>query len=174
MTTKTAGDIMVPLDQYPHTPYWFTLRQAIAELEKSVLEVHGRQSLPRALLVFDEKYRLMGVAGRRDILRGLEPRFLGKQKRHHERVLFDVDVDPNLADLSFGREVEVLREQAGKQISEVMIPIETTVDYSDSLTKVIAAMLNHDLTMVPVLKEGKVVGVVRTVDVFHEVADILL
>jgi CBS-domain-containing membrane protein len=174
MNTKTAGDIMIPLDQYPHIPYWFTLRQAIAELEKSVLEINGRQSLPRGLLVFDEKYQLMGVARRRDILRGLEPKFLGKREHRHERVMFEVDIDPNLADLSFGREVEVLREQSQRQIGEVMTPIAATADYADSLTKVIATMLSHDLTMLPVTKDGKVVGVVRSVDVFHEVANLLL
>ena len=32
MEAKRAGDIMIPLDRYPHIPHWFTLRQAIAEL----------------------------------------------------------------------------------------------------------------------------------------------
>ena len=174
MITKTAGDIMVPLDQYPHIPYWFTLRQAIAALEKSVLEIGGRQSLPRALLVFDEKYQLMGMAGRRDILRGLEPSFMEKRKHRPQRQMFDVAIDPNLADLSFGREVEVLRSQAGQQVAEIMSPIKATSDFDDSLTKVVAAMLSHDLTMMPVLKEGRVVGIVRSVDIFHEVAKLLL
>ena len=76
MEMKRAGDIMIPLDEYPHLPYWFTLRQATVELEKSEVEIHGRKSLPRAVLIFDEKYQLMGMARRRDIMRGLEPEFL--------------------------------------------------------------------------------------------------
>ena len=31
---------------------------------------------PRAVLVFDEKYQLMGILTLRDIIKGLEPRFL--------------------------------------------------------------------------------------------------
>ena len=76
MDLKRAGDLMIPLDKYPHLPYWFTLRQAIAEMEKSELEIQGRKSLPRLVLVFDETYKLLGMVRRRDLLRGLEPDFL--------------------------------------------------------------------------------------------------
>ena len=27
---KRAIDVMIPLEDYPHIPYWFTLRQAMA------------------------------------------------------------------------------------------------------------------------------------------------
>ena len=67
---------MIPLEHYPHIPYWFTLRQAMAEMESSQLEFEGRKSLPRGLLVFDERYQLLGMVRRRDILWGLEPDFL--------------------------------------------------------------------------------------------------
>ena len=76
MATKRAGDVMIPLEKYPHIPHWFTIRQAVAEMKKSVLEIGGQKSLPRSLLVFDEKYHLLGTVRRRDILRGLEPKFL--------------------------------------------------------------------------------------------------
>jgi predicted transcriptional regulator len=55
-----------------------------------------------------------------------------------------------------------------------MRPIKETVDYEDHLGKVIYEMVDNSLSFVPVLKEGKVVGVVRTVDVFREVASIVL
>ena len=71
MDDITAKDILIPLDSYPHVPHWFSLRQAIVEMEKTQLDVGGRKSLPRVVLVFDEKYRLMGMVRRRDILRGL-------------------------------------------------------------------------------------------------------
>jgi hypothetical protein len=35
-------------------------------------------------------------------------------------------------------------------------------------------MLTQDLNLLPVLKDHKVVGVVRSVDVFHEVASLLI
>lgn len=173
MPTITAGDILIPLEQYPHIPYWFTLRQAIAEMEKSELNIGGRKSLPRALLVFDEKYALLGIARRRDILQGLEPRFMQKTPAP-QRQAFEVEVDDSLLELSSDRALEKMKEMAEQPVSDIMRPIEATVAASDSLFKVIYVLIKHDLNLVPVLRKDKVVGVVRSVDVFHEVAKVIL
>ena len=174
MEMKRAGEIMIPLDEYPHLPYWFTLRQATAELEKSEVEIDGRKSLPRAVLIFDEKYQLMGMARRRDIMRGLEPEFLMAKPIESRKTMFDVKVDPNLSELSYDKLLEGMRRQAERQISDVMRPIVATVDFEDHLVKIIYEMVDRGLSLLPVLKEGKVVGVVRSVDAFKEVAEILL
>ena len=174
MEMKRAGDIMIPLDEYPHIPYWFTLRQATAELEKSEVEIEGRKSLPRVVLIFDEKYQLMGMARRRDIMRGLEPEFLMGRPIESRKTLFDVKVDPNLSELSYDRLLDGIRKQAERPISDVMRPIQATVDHQDHLVKVIYEMVDRGLSVLPVLKGGKVVGVVRSVDAFREIAEILL
>jgi CBS-domain-containing membrane protein len=174
MEVKRAGDIMIPLDEYPHIPYWFTLRQTIAELENTVLEIQGRKSLPRAVLVFDEKYQLMGTARRRDILRGLEPEFLTDRSLDARKRMFNVKVDPNLSELSYEKLLEGIRKQAERPVREVMQPILTTVDHEDHVIKVIYEMVDHNLSLLPVMKDNKVVGVVRSVDLVHEVARLLL
>jgi len=174
MTAKRAGELMIPLDRYPHIPHWFTLRQAIAELRASEIEVQGRKSLPRAVLVFNKTYELLGMVRRRDILRGLEPNFLAGEAMAYRRQLFDVNVDPNLSDLSSERMVKSFREQSERPVSDVMLPITVTLDYDDNLMKIIYDMVKNDLSLVPVLKDGRVVGVVRSVDVLHEISDIVL
>ena len=174
MEMKRAGDIMIPLDEYPHLPYWFTLRQATVELEKSELEIDGRKSLPRVVLIFDEKYQLMGMARRRDIMRGLEPEFLMSRPIESRKTLYDVKVDPNLSELSYDKLLQGMRRQAERPISEVMRPIAATVDFEDHLVKCIYEMVDRSVSVLPVLKAGKVVGVVRSVDVFREIAEILL
>jgi len=174
MEMKRAGDIMIPLDNYPHLPYWFTLRQAAVELEKSEVKIHGRKSLPRVVLIFDEKYQLMGMARRRDILRGLEPEFLMNRPIESRKTLFDVKVDPNLSELSYDRLIAGIRRQAERPISDVMRPIVATVDHEDHMIKVIYEMVDRGVSQIPVLKDGKVVGVVRSVDVFSEICEILL
>ncbi|MBI5117786.1 CBS domain-containing protein [Candidatus Poribacteria bacterium] len=174
MELKRAGNIMIPLDRYPHIPYWFTLRQAIAEMEKSELETNGRKSLPRILLVFDEAYKLLGMVRRRDILRGLEPKFLTSEPLEYRKKLFNVKVDPTLFELSSEKMVKGIREQAERPVSEVMLPIVATVDYADNIIKVIYEMVDNNVSLLPVLQDQKVVGVVRSVDVFHEAARILL
>jgi len=174
MEVKRAGDLMIPLDEYPHIPYWFTLRQTIAELENSVLEYEGRKSLPRAVLVFDEKYQLMGMARRRDILRGLEPEFLTQKSLAVRKQMFNVKVDPNLSELSYENLLEDIRKQAERPVSQVMQPVVASVDFEDHMIKVIYEMVEHNLSLLPVMKDNKVVGVVRTVDLIQEVARFLL
>ena len=150
MVTKRAGDIMIPLEQYPHIPHWFTIRQAIVELEKSELEVGGRRSLPRALLVFDEKYQLLGIVRRRDILRGLEPKFLRTMPLHHRKKLFDVEANEDLLALSSGKFGDALEQQADQPISDVMQPVAATVDFDDPLVNVVFKMISRDLNLIPV------------------------
>jgi len=174
MKAKKAGEIMIPLDRYPHIPHWFTLRQAIAELRASQIEVEGRKSLPRAVLVFSKAYELLGIVRRRDILRGLQPSFLSAESMEYKRRLFEVETDPNLFDLTSDKLLSALREQAERPVSDIMLPITATVDYDDHIMKVIHEMVKNDISFLPVIKDGGVVGVARSVDVLNEIADIVL
>jgi predicted transcriptional regulator len=174
MEAHRVGDIMIPLDKYPHVPHWFTLRQTMAVMENSVIERDGRQTLPRLALVFDEVYRLLGVVQRRDILRGLRSRFLGGRATRQRRQLFDVKVDPNLSELSYETQIEAMRESAEQPVSSVMRPIKMTVDHQDHIMKVIAEMIACDQSVIPVLRDNRVVGVVRSVEVFREAAAVVL
>jgi len=174
MDMKRAGDLMVPLDQYPHLPYWFTLRQAIAEMDKSEIDVRGRRSQPRVVLVFNEKYQLLGMARRRDILRGLEPKFMIANALDYREKLFDVQVDPNLSEMSYEKLLEGFRQRAERPVSEVMQPIAATVLQDDHIAKIVNEMVSHNTSLLPVLSDQRVVGVVRSVDVLHELAQFLL
>jgi CBS-domain-containing membrane protein len=174
MDMRRAGEVMIPLDKYPHIPYWFTLRQAIAEIEKSEIFVGDRKSLPRAVLVFNKAYELLGIVRRRDILRGLLPEYLAVKTPDRAMSFFDVRVDPNLLELPYEKMAGALRDQAERRVSEVMVPIGATVDYDDHIMKIISKMVENDLNLIPVLRDNRVVGVVRSVDVLHEVARVVL
>lgn len=175
MEKTCAGDIMIPLDQYPHVPYWFTLRQALAEMEKSDLHIGGRHSLPRFLLVFDEDYQLIGVIRRRDILRGLEPSVLrGKPIAERKRLFEAHQNEGREREIPYAELVRGILQQAETPVNDWMQPIELTVDYNDHIVKVIYEMNAHNMPMVPVVKDGAVVGVVRTVDIFHVVSNTFL
>lgn len=174
MAFKQAGDFMIPLDAYPHIPYWFSLRQTIAELESSELEIRGKKSLPRWVLVFDEKYQLMGTVRRRDILRGLEPEFLQKKPLEIRRNLFNVKIDADLSELSYDKMLEGMKKQSERPVSDVMLPIKTTVNFEDHMIKVIYELVDNNISMVPVLQDNKVVGVIRSVDLLEEIVTIVL
>lgn len=171
---KRAEDFMIPLDQYPHLPYWFTLRQAIAEMEKSEFDVNGRKSLPRVVLVFNEQYELLGTVRRRDILRGLEPDFISNAPAEDRQQLLDLHFGSQLTQSAMEPMIEGLKERAERPVGDVTRPIVATVEHDAPLINVVFQMVDHNLHLLPVLKEGSVVGVVRTVDVFNEIAQVLL
>jgi CBS domain-containing protein len=169
MTLKNAGDLMIPLDRYPHIPYWFTLRQAIAELESAGLTVAGRGSLPRVVLVFNESYQLLGMVRRRDLLGGLDPASILDELQ--PRRMFGLGKRPPVDQAE--TLVEALGARSQRPVSDVMQSIGSAVDVGASLLEVARIMAADGASLVPVTREQQVVGVVRTVEVLHEIAALL-
>ncbi|MBW2457774.1 MAG: CBS domain-containing protein [Deltaproteobacteria bacterium] len=168
-----VGEIMIPLDHYPKVQATATLREAIHVMQEAHLEVSERRSLPRVLLVFDERERLIGLVRRRDIMRGLEPKFLVMEPLDYRRKLFDVEVDPNLSELSHERLARGVQAQADRKVAKVMRPVVGTINQEDHLIKAVYEMVTHGLSLLPVMRNGRAVGVLRSVEVFHELATLL-
>jgi CBS domain-containing protein len=164
---------MIPIDRYPSVRDDATLRDAVHVIESSHLEVERRRSLPRAILVFDGIGVLVGYVRRRDIMRGLEPRFLLSRPLEYRRKLFEVALDPNLSELTFDRMIRGIREQADRPVVDVMRPIEAILSADDHVMKAVYEMVAMDLSLVPVLDGRRLVGVIRSVDAFHELAQML-
>ena len=64
-------ELMINIFDYPHVPYWFSIEQAV-QLMRMAFAGRERPE-PVVILVFDEKYNLVGTLGRNDLLRGLGP-----------------------------------------------------------------------------------------------------
>jgi CBS domain-containing protein len=162
---KTAKDLMIPLEDYPHIPYWFTLRQAMAIVREAAIKFEG-QFEPRAVLVFDEKYQLMGILTLRDIITGLEPKFL------QETML--IKMDPSLTVLMGDFCGPQMKEQSQRPVSEVMSPIKVTVNAEDPITKPLYLMIKENAGLIPVMQGGKVAGMLRLSDLFGEISKMVL
>ncbi len=174
MDMKKAGDLMISLDKYPHIPYWFTLRQAMAEMEHAEFEINGSTCPCRVLLVFDEKYQLLGTVRRRDILRGLEPGFLSNLVLEQRKQFFDAKTDRQAADAGIGKLKHGILERAQRPVSDIMRIIKSTVQYDDHIIRVVYEMVDSNVSVIPVIRDGRVVGAIRSEDVFHEVALFML
>ena len=162
---KTAKDLMIRLEDYPHIPYWFTLRQAMAILREAAVKFEGSFE-PRAILVFDEKYQLMGILTLREIITGLEPKFLQETSL--------IKTDPSLTVFMgdfFGAKMQ---EQSQRAVSEVMGPIKFTVNAADPITKPLYLMIKENVGLIPVMQDGKVAGMLRLSDLFGEISKIVL
>lgn len=128
-------------------------------------------SLPRVSLVFDDDFSdLLGLLRRRDIMRGLEPSFLVGGSLDYRRKLFDVKIDPNLSELSHDKIIARIRKRADRLVGEFMLPIKATIDCDDHIMKAMNEMVDQNTSLLPVLEDDRVVGVVRSVDVLSEIA----
>lgn len=169
---KQVKELMVNITEYPHIPYWMSVRDAISMIHSAYDETPGLGEY-RLVLVFDEKYQLRGVLTLKNLLTGIEPRFLRKDEKSRYQGLTHADY-ASLATLVEGTFSARCKEEATKPVSEVMIPIRATVDVNDSVAKAAFIMLQADVDLVPVMDGEKVAGVLRMSDVFHELTKIIL
>ena len=155
METKKVKDLVIPLSDYPHMPYWGTLREAIAQLNVAFETGH------HTILVFDEAYKLVGMLLEKDILEGLEPKFA----QHYEEgvpILWDELLKSGAA------------KQLGRPIKEFMSKVVATVDADDNLLKASHIMVHENAYLLPVTQEDKLMGVVRMGDIFHQITNAIL
>jgi len=152
---KKLKDLIIPLSEYPHMPYWGTLREAIVQLNVAYESSH------HAVLVFDEAYKLVGMLFQKDILKGLEPKFA----QHYE------DGVPIFWDslLKTGSE-----KRLGRQVKEFMSKARFTIGVDDSILKASHIMLEEETHLLPVMEGDKLMGVLRMSDLFHEITRVVL
>ena len=167
---KVVKDVMIGIFEYPHVPYWFSISQAIRIVKVSFLSTKKYPD-PMAILIFDEKYNLMGTLTLKDILRGLEPRFMKSTTK--AQVPEEDEAGLSLIwDSLFDKESRVLAE---KPVSEIMVPAKYFVEPTDPLTKAAYMMIHHDLVLLPVLEnKKKFVGLVRMIEVFDEISNAII
>ncbi len=176
MKQKTCGEIMVGVEEYPHIPETLTLKEAmtVLKMERAQIKARdGRLTVPDSVLVFNEDQVFVGIVRRRDILRGLLPEFLLGRAVRHRGTKFQMTVDMNVSEFSWDRAVAGLRENAKRKISEIMQPITLTVNYNDHLLKAMQENVALDCVAIPVVKENKIVGMVRSGDLLQEVEQFL-
>ena len=146
----TVREIMVDVFEYPHIPYWFTLRQAAGIIRNTLLggEKHAQ---PLVVLVFDEKYNLVGMANLREIMRGLEPLWSGAGGA------------PAPGAAAGGK------SPSETPVATVMRSSELFVEPGASVADAARLIVEHGLELVPVLEDRKkLIGVVRWQEVFQE------
>ena len=167
---KIVKNVMLSIFDYPHIPHWFTIAQAIRIVKASFIHPKDYPE-PLVILVFNEEYNLMGTLTLKDMLRGLEPRFLKKSTKAQ---VPDED-ESGLSVIWESLFNQESKELAERPVSEIMVPARQFVGPDDSITKAAYLMLHHDLILLPVLEnKTKFVGLVRMVEIFDEISNAIL
>lgn len=176
MHQKVAADLAVSVSDYPHIPESLTLIEALRVIKLRGWEMKtwdGRIVIPRAILVFNKRLEFVGMLRRRDIMRGLMPGFVTGTRPKLRQTFTEVEIDPNVTELSYDRFNERIRERAANRlVKEVMIPI-TTINHDDHLVKAIHQMVKFNTSRLAVVHDDKVIGVLRSVDILREVEKLL-
>jgi CBS domain-containing protein len=168
--SKVVKDVMIGISEYPHIPHWFSISQAIKIVRASFINVKNYCE-PVAILVFDEKYNLLGTLTLKDIMRGLEPRFL-KPSAKAQVAEEDEAALSVIWDGLFDKESKNMAE---KPVKEAMSPAKYFVGPDDRITKAAYLMLHHDLVLLPVLEnKRKLVGLVRMIEVSDAISNAMV
>ena len=175
MYGKRVKDLMVSLDEYPLVSQDTTLREAVLVLEEAQTRLVGRRQPYRAVLVVDEKNRIVGKIGQLAFLRALEPRcnvigdleslavagvseeFLSSMMEHYRFF------QERLSDLC-ARSSRVL-------VKDVMRPVTQSVDENATLRETIHRIVMWQTLSLLVTRDNAVVGLVRLSDLFDAVAE---
>ena len=63
--------------------------------------------------------------------------------------------------------------EAAKPVSELVIAFPATVSPEDSILKALDIMMDHGVSLVPVMHDGKLQGMIKLSDIFNTVAALL-
>lgn len=143
----TVKDVMKSIFDYPHVPYWFSIGQAIKIIKVSFFKTKKYYS-SMAILVFDEKYNLIGILTLRNILKSINPSLL--------TLCDDVqrDGEHSLSTVSHGG-IADSKEFKERPVNEIMDPAKIFVVPDETLSKAACIMLQNDLPLLPILENGK-------------------
>lgn len=168
---KQVRDIMIPIDSYTSINENSTVKEAIAALEKMQRELQVTDRLMdtghRSLLVFGNNGELAGILSPRDLIRATRPAYLSAPK-------------PSMADtLQYstmfweGLFTSRVHEIMNLEVAEIMSGRPPQIDADTNLMEAADAMSCERRRRVAVMENGRVIGVVREQELFHEIAIII-
>lgn len=177
MEEKKVSEVMLPLEEYATIPAGSTVKEALIALNKAQLGLTYDRHHHRAILVLDRSGEVLGKLTHLSILGSLEPRLLESVDiqsldRAGLTPEFVESMQESYLLLNAGLEVLCARA-AGLQVEDAMVPAVHSVDVDAPLGEAIHVAVREHVQSLLVTRAGKVVGILRTSDVFEEVADLI-
>ncbi len=163
---KIVKDIMVLIESFPAVTVQSTVKNAVAVLIKAL---ETEPCIHKVVLVV-ENNTLAGTVGLKELLMSTEPSFL-KENTYRG---WTVSGEWTMPLFVRGGVAERCRESADRLVKDIMRPVVLKLKTVDPLGKAIHLMLAERLDILPVLQDNRVVGMVRDVDIFYELASLIL
>ena len=172
---SSVKSLMVPLNEYATVSEKATLYEAVIALEESKQRFDKNRHQHRAILVLDENNNIKGKISQLDVIRGLEPRYkeMG-QIKGISHTGFSIDFFRSMIEKYnlWERPLDHICSKASEiKVKDVMYtPTESEyVDEDGSLNEAMHQLIMGRHQSLLVMRDRKIVGILRLTDVFEEV-----
>ncbi len=173
MSARKAGDIMVPIDQYPIVDSSATVLDAVVRLDESRRTMEAGRHPYQAVLVADQSGNIVGKLGQLALLRSLEPRshFVDDQDTLDRAGVSDAIMQTALDHFSALHRglSDMCLGAAALSVRSVMRPFREHIDVDAPICDVIHQMVVWQTLSVLVTQQDRPVGLIRLSDLCDEV-----
>ena len=182
---KRVKDIMCPIEEYEFVGLETSLCDVLSILKNNHQQVQAgaRDSFHKTMFVKDAAGKIVGKLSAYDLTKGLVPE---PAKKHSlSRSFYSVLSSRALEVADEVHEMqqrfkwlhstfsELIRQESHKKVKDIMSPVHPLLVESDSINKAIYVMFSEEIRQPLVTRDGKIVGVVRLLEIFAELLEIL-
>lgn len=153
---------MLPLGVYPY----IDCKKSVGDAFRVFREQFDAGIEYRNILVLTEKGELLGIISMFDLIRAILPPFLRDITGVYQGAVRE-SVD--LSGLWQEHFKEISSRELQKRLEDIVQPISYFVRLRDPALKALFYMVKEGKALIPVVEEGKVIGVVRFLDIFREI-----
>jgi CBS domain-containing protein len=179
MKKKLVHELMVPLAKYASVSQEATLFEAVMALEKAQEKFDQTRYRHRAVLIYDDEGNIVGKVSQLDVLRALEPKYkamdipgslsrFGLTKRFQETMINELRFWDKPMD-------DICRKASRIKVKEFMYtPGEGEyINEDETMDRAINQLVMGHHQSLLVMKDDKIVGILRATDVFMEIVRVM-
>ncbi len=168
MTVKKAGDLLVPLEEYPIVGSSATVLDAVIRLDEARRKTVAGKQPYQAVLVADQEGKIVGKLGQLALLKALDPR---TRVADDQDALAKAGVSDNIMETAFGHVrsfqlglYEMCAGTSALPVQSIMDPIGERIDIEAPIQEVIHQILERRNLSLLVTKNDHPVGLIRLSD----------
>ena len=169
---------MISTSEYATVKHDARLIDAIMTLEKTRERTLGKKHHYRAVLVVDDKNRIIGKIGYLSFLKAMEPNY---NKLKTEDAFIRVDLHPDFIDdlmenFNLWEEdfLDICSRVNTVKVTDAMKPVDENIDADASLVDAMHKLIVWNTLSLIVKEKGAIVGIIRLSDVYEEMVKSVL
>lgn len=179
MQPRIVKEMMVTLADYATVHQDATLHEAVQALKEAQNKFVQNRYQHQAVLVYDDKDRIVGKLSQLDVLRSLEPKYEGLDELS-ELAEMHVDVDyirKMMKEYGLWKKPidDICRKASALRVKDIMHKPATGeyVEESESINTAIHQMVIGKQQSLLVTRNKNIVGILRLTDVFKQICELI-